>query len=303
VLFYEGGGEGFLQGTLPLIRHAIAAGDPILIAVGPDKLALLEEALGDDVHEAQLVDMRALGRNPARIIPAWHEFLRGHADGRCSPLGIGEPIWPGRSQAELSECHIHESLLNLAFGDGPGWHLLCPYDLDGLEDAVIESAQRNHPFVAASGVSEHNVAYVCGHPHEHPLEGTLPPPLGPVRELRFAGEHELVTVRRFFSGWAAEQRLPSDPTEALTLAVNELATNSIRYGGGGGTLRVWRERETVLCEIEDDGFIENPLAGRVLPEPDEHTGRGLWLANQLCDLVQIRSASSGNVVRMHRRVS
>ncbi|MGI8873571.1 MAG: hypothetical protein ACR2KP_04455 [Egibacteraceae bacterium] len=33
--------------------------------------------------------------------------------------GAGEPIWPERRPAELVECQRHESLLNVAFADGP----------------------------------------------------------------------------------------------------------------------------------------------------------------------------------------
>ena len=40
--------------------------------------------------------METLGRNPARIISAWHDFVAAHG-GAGRPLrGIGEPIWPGR---------------------------------------------------------------------------------------------------------------------------------------------------------------------------------------------------------------
>ncbi|HYJ77750.1 MAG TPA: sensor histidine kinase, partial [Actinomycetes bacterium] len=31
-------------------------------------------------------------------------------------------------------------------------------------------------------------------------------------------------------------------------------------------------------------------------------GRGLWLANQLCNLVQIRSGAAGTTVRLHARL-
>ena len=66
-----------------------------------------------------------------------------------------------------------------------------------------------------------------------------------------------------------------------------------------GTVRVWKENGTLLCEVQDEGRIEAPLAGRIKPRPDQLTGRGLWLVNQLCDLVQIRSSEQGNVVRLH----
>jgi hypothetical protein len=44
--------------------------------------------------------------------------------------------------------------------------------------------------------------------------------------------------------------------------------------------------------------LEDPLVGRERPAPEWITGRGLWMANQLCDLVQIRSLPDGNVVRL-----
>ena len=60
-------------------------------------------------------------------------------------MGIGEPVWPGRSDAELVECSRHESLLNLAFDGGRPWRLLCPYDSVQLTPSVLAEACRNHP--------------------------------------------------------------------------------------------------------------------------------------------------------------
>jgi hypothetical protein len=40
------------------------------------------------------------------------------------------------------------------------------------------------------------------------------------------------------------------------------------------------------------------LAGRVRPRGAEPDPRGLWLANQMCDLVQIRSTPKGSTVRI-----
>jgi anti-sigma regulatory factor (Ser/Thr protein kinase) len=113
----------------------------------------------------------------------------------------------------------------------------------------------------------------------------------------------LGSLRHSLAEWASGERLGAERIEELVLAVNELATNSVRHGGGGGTLRVWREAETLLCEIQDNGHIEQPLLGRTLPGPDARSGRGLWLANQLCDLVQIRSSPDGTVVRVHTRLA
>jgi anti-sigma regulatory factor (Ser/Thr protein kinase) len=85
------------------------------------------------------------------------------------------------------------------------------------------------------------------------------------------------------------------------LAVNEVATNSVVHGGGGGILRLWPEDEALICEVNDGGRIDKPLAGREVPEDSYTSGRGLWMANQICDLVQVRSFGGGSTVRIHKR--
>jgi anti-sigma regulatory factor (Ser/Thr protein kinase) len=301
-LFYAGGDQGFLDGTLELVRGSLAREARVLVAVAPARAEALRQALGDESVRVRFVDMHELGRNPARIIPVWQAFISEQTGEHGDPLGIGEPVWPGRNAAELDECERHEALLNLAFDDGPGWRLLCPYDLDGLDEAVIETARHTHPLLACDdGIGARNDEYTGAHEASHPFAGALPAPEGAVAELAFAGE-DLARVRRATSDWAAGQALGVEPTEDLVLAISELATNSILYGGGGGTVRYWLEADTLLCEVQDAGWIEDPLAGRVRPSPESGSGRGLWLVNQLCDLVRIRSDPTGSVVRVHQRL-
>ena len=92
------------------------------------------------------VDMRVLGHNPARIIPAWRDFRARH-DGPVR--GIGEPIWAGRGGAELVECQLHEALLNVAFDGADEFSLLCPYDTSALDESVVHEACAGHPHVNA----------------------------------------------------------------------------------------------------------------------------------------------------------
>jgi anti-sigma regulatory factor (Ser/Thr protein kinase) len=85
----------------------------------------------------------------------------------------------------------------------------------------------------------------------------------------------------------------------LVVAANEIVTNCLKHGGGHGRVIVWSEQRRVVCEVSCPGTLADPLADRRLPDPDDPTGRGLWLANQLCDLVQIRSLHGELVVRLH----
>jgi anti-sigma regulatory factor (Ser/Thr protein kinase) len=91
--------------------------------------------------------------------------------------------------------------------------------------------------------------------------------------------------------------------EDAVLAASEAITNSLRYGGGTADVRIWCTSDDLVCEVRDRGFIADPMAGRLRPAPGQVGGRGLWLINQLCDLVQLRSGAAGTVVRLHVRVA
>ena len=136
------GQSGFVSGTLPFIRDGLASEEAMLVVVSQEKIDLLRHGLGSDADAVHFADMAEVGMNPARIIPAWYDFVNEYRGRRLR--GIGEPIWASRSSAELIECQRHESLLNVAFAEAPAWWLLCPYDTESLDPGVIAEARRSH---------------------------------------------------------------------------------------------------------------------------------------------------------------
>lgn len=293
------GMDGFLDGTVPFIEEGAEAGEPTLVIVSDEKIALLRRALGRAARHVAFADMGEVGVNPARLIPAWREFVEQSA-GSERIRGIGEPIWADRSPAELIECQRHEALLNLAFADDPPLRLLCPYDTETLSAAVIQEAYCSHPHVVEGSAARASDSY--RHPDEvaAPFATPLPEPAGRTREIGFHLD-SLAMMRRFVSGLATEAGLSAARTSDLVLAVNELATNSVRHADGHGTLRAWLEPDAVVCEVHDGGRIDQPLAGRRRPGSSQIGGHGLWLVNQVCELVQVRCFPSGSVVRVHMR--
>jgi anti-sigma regulatory factor (Ser/Thr protein kinase) len=113
----------------------------------------------------------------------------------------------------------------------------------------------------------------------------------------------LSEVRAVVRARAGELGLTPDRVAGLELAASEVATNSVSYGGGHGRLRCWVDNVDFICELRDAGRIQEPLVGRVRPRPGQSSGYGLWLAQQLCDLVQIRSGARGTVVRLLQHLS
>ena len=295
-LLYQGWAE-FISGTVPFIRDGLKAREPVLVVESAAKIDMLRTALGAEAEKVLFADMSAVGANPARIIPAWHEFVTVHGAPGRRMRGIGEPIWQGRSADELVECQRHESLLNVAFGHGDPWWLLCPYDVNQLAPAVIDEARRSHEFVMEHNTGRRSDVFRGLEASGAPFDVPLPEPGTGVSQLAFGAE-DLGLVRSVVARQARGARLRAARTAELVSAVNEIATNSVRHGGGGGTLRIWQERSALFCEIRDKGRFDNPLADRQRPSADLASPRGLWLVNQLCDLVQIRSLPDGTVVRL-----
>ena len=296
--FLYAGLDDFVEGCAAFIREGVAAGEPILVVVSAPKIAALREALNGQADHVAFADMSDIGQNPARIIPAWQTFVDENLRVDRPIRGIGEPIWPERSATELIECQRHEALLNVAFAYAPAWQLLCPYDTSKLPEAVIDEALRNHPIVVNGTGRFASDRYRGVEEFSRPFDAPLPGPPPTAIELWF-DRHLLADGRYLVYARAADAGLSPSLTNDLVLAVNEILTNSVRHGGGGGVLRIWQDNGSVVCEIEDNGQIVDPLVDRRRPDPNQPGGRGLWMANQLCDLVQIRAREGGSVVRLH----
>jgi anti-sigma regulatory factor (Ser/Thr protein kinase) len=300
-LLYEGP-EDFVARTVPFIRSGLAAGDPVMVAVTSGRTRGLREALAADAERVRFVDMERLGRNPARIIPAWEDWVREERRPDRLLRGIGEPIWAGRSASELEECQLHESLLNVAFAASPGFHLVCPYDASALDPTVIHEARCSHPVTLERGEQRASPQFRAAADGRGAGDAPLPKPPAPAEILSFDRRtfHE---VRGVVARRGGDAGLDSSRTQDLVLAVHELAANSVRHGGGNGVLRAWLDEDAVVCEVRDRGQITDPLAGRRTPDLEQLGGRGLWLANQTCDLVQLRSSAEGTVIRVHMRAA
>ena len=295
--FYRGDDE-FVATTAPFVKEGVAQGQPVMVAVTNPRLAMLRSALGATADDVRLVDMTELGHNPARIIPGWRSFVDEHA-GSGRPLrGVGEPIWAGRRGPEIDESQFHEALLNLVIEpDTPLW-LRCPYDLDALDVGIVEESMRSHPTIVRSDSYRGSPTYGGVHHARDMFSSTLAGPETPVDERSFQAE-TLGAARRWVAALATLTGIGVERVADLTLAIGEVAANSVRYGGGGGSIRVWRSGDALVCEVTDRGHLEDPLVGRLRPTAAQAGGRGVWLANQLCDLVQIRSNRRGTTVRVH----
>jgi anti-sigma regulatory factor (Ser/Thr protein kinase) len=294
-LLYRDRGE-YLAGTTGFVRAALAEDDPVLVAVPGPNLDLLRGALADVADRVRFADMAVAGRNPGRIIPGVLLAFAAAHPGRRVWI-IGEPIWPGRTEFEYPACAAHEALINAVFVDRDA-AILCPYDVAGLDGAAVRDAWRTHPVMVDGGARRPSGAYADPLVTAAGFNLPLPPVPPGAASMAYDSELRLAAVRRFVRG-QADGVLDTDRADDLVLAANELTANTIEHAAGGGRISVWAEPGRLACQIDDGGHLSDPLAGRIVPLPQTAGGRGLILANQLCDLVRIHTTGEGTSIRLH----
>ncbi|MET9019726.1 sensor histidine kinase [Actinopolymorpha sp. NPDC004070] len=286
---------------LPRFTDAFADDEPVAVVVRRSRMELLRGALGSDAARVRWLDMAREGRNPTRLIAGvLSRFADDYPHRRV--LVVGEPMWPERPDADYAAVVATEALTNLAFA-GRELTVICPYEVSTLAPHVLQDAARTHPTVVTREDTWTSLSYRDPVDLAMSILSDLPEPEGVPERLTF-GAHGLAQVRKLVYAHAVLAGLGSSRRDDLVLAVNEVATNTLVHAGGPGVLRVWRETGRLVCEVSDQGRVSDPLIGRhpAPGSPRAQGGRGLLLVNDLCDLVQIATAS-GTTVRMHMNVA
>jgi anti-sigma regulatory factor (Ser/Thr protein kinase) len=116
--------------------------------------------------------------------------------------------------------------------------------------------------------------------------------------------NDLAKVRRSVAEVATVAGLDGDRTSRFTVAVNEIVTNALAHGVPPVTAIVSGTEGGVVVTVHDRGpgwdRDREPRApvGPALPGIEEPHGRGLWLARQLCDRMEVSTDATGTTVSM-----
>jgi anti-sigma regulatory factor (Ser/Thr protein kinase) len=272
--------------------------EPVFVAVPGHRAALLRERLGAETPLVRYGAMTETGRNPARLIPELRAFLDEHPGRRARY--VGESIWPGRSDPELCEATRHEALMNLAFATA-SLTIVCPYDVRGLAARVVSGARSTHPVIVRNGRTQPANGYAARGAVPAECESPLPAPPADAEVIEYEYETSLRPVRRLVTGYGAALGMDAERVTNLVIAAGEITANTLRHTAAGGTFWIWHTGEEIICQVRDQGWISDPLAGRRRRSPED-SGHGLWVVNQMCDLVEVRSSeTAGTVIRLHMR--
>lgn len=282
------GQHAFVSCCSAMADRAASDDERLMFVVSAAKVDALRGTLGSQHSDISYLEADEHVRNPARLLTLLDSFRSGGHDRRC--VSVHEPVLAGTS-ATLAETRFGENVLNSPALQSWNLAVLCMYDTTGLDDAARDEMHRSHPSVRGE---DGNPAF------EPELAGTmfaqaLPRPPSYARDHEVHNRH-LVPAREFVRTHAGE--LSPDRREDLVLAADEIIANSVQHGGGQCRVAMWDENGSVVCDVQDTGHIEDPMVGRLAPTAESTAGRGLWLANHLCDLVQIRSSHAGTTVRL-----
>lgn len=281
----------------PRIDEALATKSVVLAALDPTYRAALRTTLGPAAAAVEFTD-------PAQLhsVPDFTVAARLARTGRQVSATGGQALVVDQYVEGLPSCDpLHWARLDIALNValvGLPVTMLCAYPADF---SGLERVRATHPTVP--GGSGPNPAY--RRPHEALVDFPPPPPpdLGPsTARLRFAA-NDLIRVRHLVGLFATAAGLDPDGVADAVLAVNEIATNSIEHGPGSGVLRLWQTQAGgLVAEVADTGGELNvPFPGITFPPPAGARGRGLWLAAELSDVMQVWSDNGGTVIRVSLR--
>ena len=279
---------------VPRLLSSLDAGAPAVAVLDAPTRAEVRRELGDAAAHVEFPEPAAVHRVPPFTVAArWARLSRRVTTSTSRATVVGQHVegLPGCTENHWARLDI---ALNVAVVGLP-ITVLCPYRADDRELARVEAT---HPRLeTATGL-------VSSGTYRPPVEALIeyppppPPELGPpAAELAFTAD-ELAALRHLVAEVAGREVTAPDRVADLVLAVNEIGSNSIEHGPGDGRLRLWVTDEAVVAEIADEGHADLPFPGMIAPPAGGVRGRGLWLASELCDVLQVWSDGKGTVVRL-----
>ena len=283
---------------VPYMRAALETGAPVHVSLHAERLEALRDALGPASAGVRWTDSATWHPSPPGRLRAFEELVTAgrHAGGL-----------PGRFVCECASCADDppellaewlrvDAVLNDVLA-GTGIDVVCVYHAPTLPAPVIGEALRSHPHVGL-----HPPVPRAGAPAPRAFLARLQPTALPVPEdaRRIAGLLDPGDVREFLRGELARRHTPPAAVEELLLVATELVTNSRQAGASWIALACWWNAHGIVVQVDDDGSGTIDLgAGYLRPPLDALGGRGLWIARQLTDVVEIAPRAEGTAVRAH----
>jgi anti-sigma regulatory factor (Ser/Thr protein kinase) len=291
--------DEFIAYAVPFVRQGVAEGEPVFGVVGQAELEALRSEVG--MNGARLEDTNTWHPVPATRLRAFHRYVTGSLERGAERVRlIDEPLWPDRPPGSALEWARYESVLNDVLAPFPVT-LVCTYDGSRLRPEVVADARRTHPVVSTNGTTGPSADFEDPSsllarwtarltPVPDGAESMLPP-------------FDPAPARAFVRERAGRAGVAEPRSMDLALAASEILANAAAHGAGPTAFRTWVDGDHLVCQIDDAGAgLADPFAGYRPPGTEQRSGRGLWLARQVVDLMQIAPGPGGTSVRFQIRI-
>jgi transcriptional regulator with XRE-family HTH domain len=148
-----------LSAVIPFLNVAVERSEPALLVAPPANLELVRRALGGDANQVEYTDSSRWYTSPVEALHRYRSYLDERIAAGSTWVRIaGEPVWDGRSSAEIREWTRYEAIINLSFATAPAT-ILCTYDARSLPASVLADACCTHPDLAHSAGAEASPSY------------------------------------------------------------------------------------------------------------------------------------------------
>lgn len=295
-LLYSGR-EEYVALVCAFVREGLAAGEETMVAAPGERLDWIRAELGPDAARVRMEPGDCFFGRPGPRIAGLQRMLVARERAGAPPLRlVAEPplerLRPGAQRALLRwEAAVNVILAPYAAS------LLCPYDAVRHPPELLREVRCTHPELVGGAWGGASADYREPEEYLQRRPPRAPFPLGAAHALRRPAD--LAGARTLVRGRARAAGLSSAHTDDLVTAVSEIATNAIEHGRAPRALVVAAADGVLACRVRDSGpGLASPLTGYAVPAGCAASGRGLWLAHQLVDVVDVASGPEGTEVTL-----
>jgi anti-sigma regulatory factor (Ser/Thr protein kinase) len=293
----------FAAGVGAFARDGLRRGDHVLAVLTAERLGWLEEELGDDAEAVELVDAGAVYERHGPMFETVLDYLERHGmPGRGCLRIVAEQALAARRPVDVRAYMRYEAASNVAY-ERYDASVLCPYDAAALPDEILHAALHTHPEVLEHGRVRPSERFVDPRAFVRENARAPTPPAG-TATCRLERPEDLAVARALVRGQALAAGLPAAPVDDLAVAVGEITANALIHGEPPRMLWCYVDDGHLVCQVRDGGpGPPDPLTGYLPPDRDRFDGRGLWLAHQLCDAVEIVATNARTDVFLYTRLA
>ena len=298
-LIYHGVDE-FVSRVSGYVRAGLALDEPVLVLASREKVERVRDELGTDASGVEFADAEVGYHPQARATYECLDYVQ-RQEGRRSRV-VAEQALARRSPVEVADYLRIESAANVVYQPYPV-EILCPYDAAALRSELVDACRRTHAELLEDTGARPSAQFVA--PHRFiPDSTTVPEPPVTAPAIVCVTGADVPAARHFTREEVRRAGLPDLVVDDVVLAVSELVSNALTHGGPPARLSVYTERApghvpVLVCHVSDDGGIPvDALAGYAPPRELGTSGRGLWMARQLCDSVEVSTARGATHVRV-----